>query len=36
MSLKVAWGITGCGDNLEETFDLMKNMTIYQRTVRWL
>jgi archaeoflavoprotein AfpA len=27
MSLKIAWGITGCGDQLKESVDLMKELT---------
>ncbi len=27
MTLKIAWGITGCGDYLKESLDLMKELT---------
>ncbi len=27
MSLRIAWGITGCGDKLKESIDLMKELT---------
>src|SRR3989304_6710801 len=28
MTLKSAWGITGCGDHLKESIDIMKELTI--------
>ncbi|MCX9084595.1 MAG: archaeoflavoprotein AfpA [Candidatus Methanoperedens sp.] len=27
MTIRIAWGITGCGDHLKESFDLMKEVT---------
>ena len=27
MTLKIAWGITGCGDHLKESIDIMKELT---------
>ena len=26
MALKIAWGITGCGDHLMESLDIMKEL----------
>lgn len=28
MTIRIAWGITGCGDHLKESIDLMKELTI--------
>ncbi|NJD52915.1 MAG: archaeoflavoprotein AfpA [Candidatus Methanoperedens sp.] len=35
MTIKIAWGITGCGDYLKESFDIMKELTLeYDLDVR--
>ena len=28
MTIRIAWGITGCGDYLKESLDIMKELTI--------
>ena len=28
MTIRIAWGITGCGDHLKESLDVMKELTI--------